>query len=218
MANPPPGLFQHRIAADMADRVVDLLEAVEIDEQERKAARLAQGAADLLAQARLQVAPVGQRRDFVVVRLQVQLLIARGGGQRHAQAIGDVAGHLAGRCGNRLRSVASKHQDRRQAGIEKDRHQQRVLRTTRGQRCQKSMAFEAVDAAAFRLARQQLQQRRRHCGAFDRIRAGRSRRREIGARRAPRGLVKQGHRHQAVAEQRRRRPQHQVDNALEARA
>ena len=98
VADAAAGLLQRRVAARQARRVVDMLELVEVDEQQREAAGFAQRAADFLGQPVLQIAPVGQGRDFIVVRLQVQLLIACRGGERHAQAVRDIACHqLRGR-------------------------------------------------------------------------------------------------------------------------
>ena len=68
---------QQLVAGGVADAVVDLLEVVEVDVEQR-ASRLRLGAVgDLLRQPVAEQQPVGQRREWIVVRLAIEVLVPR---------------------------------------------------------------------------------------------------------------------------------------------
>ena len=60
--------MQQLVARGVPERVVDLLEAVKIDEQEREAFALAARVRERLPEALLEHGPRGQRRDGIVAR------------------------------------------------------------------------------------------------------------------------------------------------------
>ena len=64
------------LAGGVAERVVDLLEAVEVEEHDRDLAGLAVGAGERLAEAVEQQHPVGQTGEVVVVDQMAQVLLA----------------------------------------------------------------------------------------------------------------------------------------------
>ena len=73
-AQPAGDRAQRLVAAGMAERVVDLLELVEVDEQQRRQLRrapcwLREQTADLVAE----IDPVGQRGELVVARQMADL-------------------------------------------------------------------------------------------------------------------------------------------------
>ncbi len=68
-----PDLGEHEVAGVMAEGVVELLEAVEVDQQQRgRAAALARGGEDL-AQPALEPPPVREPRELVGVGLAADL-------------------------------------------------------------------------------------------------------------------------------------------------
>ncbi|CAM2138214.1 hypothetical protein PT2222_100175 [Paraburkholderia tropica] len=64
---------QHRVAGDVAEFVVDLLEVVEIEQQHREVAAITLPAREFLHQARLEEAPVRDAREAVAVGVFAQL-------------------------------------------------------------------------------------------------------------------------------------------------
>ena len=92
------GLGQHQVGAVVAERGVDLLEAVQIDKQQRQPAAVAPCLAYLLCQVLLQKLAVWQRCGGVEMGVVVEGLGACGRGQRGAEAPGQrtrVAGLVA---------------------------------------------------------------------------------------------------------------------------
>ena len=80
---PPRHVLQDEVAGVVAERVVDHLEAVEVEEQHRHVALLAARGHDRLVEAVLHEAPVGQPGERVVVRHVVD-------GALGVEALGDV--------------------------------------------------------------------------------------------------------------------------------
>lgn len=70
---PPGDLREHQIAHRMPEAVVDLLEAIEVDQQQLVAGRQRQGALD----GGLQAAPVGEPGQRVVIREMARARLAR---------------------------------------------------------------------------------------------------------------------------------------------
>ena len=79
-------LLQQQVAEVMAEGVVDLLEAVEVEQQQRQRRVLASSGEDRLRQPVLQQGAIGQARQPVVQRLVTQGLLG-------LLALGDVARH-----------------------------------------------------------------------------------------------------------------------------
>ena len=75
----PGHVLQHPVAETVAERIVDGLEVVDVDEQQRQLLGGA-GARECRRQTRRQLPPVGQLRQRIVMRQVVQL----------ARALGDV--------------------------------------------------------------------------------------------------------------------------------
>jgi hypothetical protein len=80
------GRLEHAVAGRVAHRIVDVLEAVEVEEQNRDAAAVAARAHDGVAQALAEQRAVGQSGQRVVVREVAQFLLG-------ALAVGDVGEH-----------------------------------------------------------------------------------------------------------------------------
>ena len=66
--DPVGGLGQHRVAGEMADPVVDRLEVVEVEHDEREGAAVAVGAGDLARERLVEVAAVVQPGESVEIR------------------------------------------------------------------------------------------------------------------------------------------------------
>ena len=60
-------VLQDQVAERVSERVVDVFEAVEIEEQKRNFVILAAGAGQCLGQSILQKSPIGQPRESIVV-------------------------------------------------------------------------------------------------------------------------------------------------------
>jgi hypothetical protein len=84
-------LHQQLVAGGMADAVVHVREAVEIDEQHRERAAAALGRRHRARQLLQAERPVGKLGERIEVRAALQLVIPLGGGERHRDAIREVA-------------------------------------------------------------------------------------------------------------------------------
>ena len=85
------GLAQHVVAGLVAERVVDALEVIEIDDEQRELARLAVGLREAARELVHEVLAVRQRGQRVVVGAHVELLVLGGGRERHADAVAEVS-------------------------------------------------------------------------------------------------------------------------------
>ena len=83
LAQAPAGRLEHAVAGGVPHRVVDVLEAVEVEEQHRHPPRAASRADDRVADALAQQGTVGQAGEGVVIGEVAQLLLG-------ALAVGDV--------------------------------------------------------------------------------------------------------------------------------
>ena len=87
---------QHDVAALVAERVVDRLEVVDVEQRERERPLVAQRAGELLAQALVEGAVVGQARERIGGRLLDEDRVGLGVGHGQADELGEVVEHALG--------------------------------------------------------------------------------------------------------------------------
>jgi hypothetical protein len=91
-AQPPGNLDEHRIADDVTVAIVDRLELVEVDEQDRSGARVPGRVGDRVAQAIVQQRPVGEARERVMDGVVARLLLTAQSLKRGRQRVDESAG------------------------------------------------------------------------------------------------------------------------------
>ena len=87
---------EHDVAALVAERVVDRLEVVDVEQRERERPLVAQRARELLAQALVEGAVVGQAGERIGGRLLDEDRVGLGVGHRQADELGEVVEHALG--------------------------------------------------------------------------------------------------------------------------